>query len=364
MNFLIDQTELNKGLSIIQRAIVARAVMPELKGVLIEAEKGRLKLTTTDSEIISIETYLDCNIIVEGSTLVDAKLFSDIVRRLPSSQISISVNENMMTIQCERSHFELMTMDPIDYPKITRVSDENQITISADVLKNAIRQTSFAVSQDMNRKVLTGVNIEIEPDQVSFVSLDGYRLSVLREQMDTNLTKNAIVPGRALNELSRIIEDKEDVKILITGNNICFRIEGTNFYSQLIEGEYFNYTDIIRKDHASTVTVDKEEFQRSLERAGLLASQDRSNLIKLEIKDGMIKIMSNTELGSVEEEVAAKIEGIDQMIAFNSRYLLEGIRNMDDQELILQLQDDINPMIIEGVGNDDYLYLVLPVRVA
>lgn len=368
MKFTINQQKLNESISIVQRAISARAISKELEGVLIAVEDNKLKLTGTDGEIISIETYKDCNSIENGETLVNAKLFGDIIRKLPNDEISIEVKGDRMFINMTNSNFELLTLNPEDYPSLPSIKADHKISISPDVLSQGIKQTTFAVSLDYNRRALTGVLIEVEKEEIRFVALDGYRLSVFREKLENPVDEKytAIVPGRALNELSRIIkeDDEEDVEISFSRNNIVFKLPETNYYSQLIDGQFFNYRDIIKDNHTTIVRVDRYSFQKSLERAELLAKEEKANLVKLEFSNDEGRILSNTELGSVEESVDAVIDGGDQKIAFNSRYLLEGIKNMDDDEINLYLLDDVNPMIIRGTENDDYLYLVLPVRLA
>lgn len=365
MKFTINQNSLNESISIVQRAISSRAISKELEGVLITLEGNRLKLTGTDAEIISIETYKDCNVYEEGSTLVNARLFGDIIRKLPNDLINIEVKGDRMYIQVPNSHFELLTHNYREYPSLPTLEENNSIILSSETLRKAIRQTTFAVSLDFNRRALTGVLFEVKKDEIRFVALDGYRLAVYREAIHSDEEYTAIVPAKALNELSRILGDRdEEVKIIFSRNNISFNMENTVFYSQLIDGQFFNYEDIIRREHATTSIVNRHAFQSSLERAELLAKEEKANLVKLEYDDRIVKILSNTELGSVEESVSIQTEGIDQLIAFNSRYLLEGIKNMDDVEIKCQLLDEVNPMIIEGVKNDNYLYLVLPVRLA
>lgn len=365
MKFSINQSLLSESISIVQRAISSRALTQELEGVLLTLEDNRLKLTGTDSEIISIETFVDCISREDGKALVNARLFGDIIRKLPNETVHIDVVGERMHIKCMNSNFELLIHNPMDYPNLPKVNDDNSITIDKQILKNAIKQTSFAVSLDYNRRTLTGVLFEVSEESIKFVSLDGYRLSVVTEDINFDMNIQSIVPGKALNELYRILDDEEsDVKISFTRNNIVFELDDTLFYSQVIDGQYFSYRDIIRDNHASTVRINRNSFRQSLERAGLLAKEEKANLIKLEIEDSTCRILSNTELGSVEESIPVEIEGSDQVIAFNSRYLLEGIRNMEDEEIELKLLDDVNPMIIEGVDNPNYLYLVLPVRLA
>lgn len=366
MKLIIDQRLLAEKLSIVQRAVSSRAIIPELEGVYMEAKDGILTLTTTDSEVVSIKTKVDCETQEEGIALVNARILSDIVRRLPSEDITIDVKDQKMLIRCKNSKFDLLIMDHDQFPTLGKLEEENQITIGKSVLKNAIRQTSFAVSQDLNKRSLTGVLFETGTDSINFVSLDGYRLSVLKENLSTSGQFEAIIPGTALNELERILSDdeEENIKIYFSKNNVCFDMYDTIFYSQLIDGKFFNYKDIIRDDHATRINMDKRDFQQALERASLLARAEKANLIKLSFADDNCKIESNTDLGSVEENVPCKISGPDLTIAFNSRYLLEGIKNMNDELIEISLLDEVNPMIIRGLDNDSYLYLVLPVRLA
>lgn len=365
MKFTINQRSLTESISIVQRAIASKAISKELEGVLITLENNKLKLTGTDSEIISIETYQDAKVIEEGSALVNARLFGDIIRKLPSDTIEIELKGDRMFIEVQNSNFELLTHNHREYPSLPVIENEDYITIDTQTLRQAIKQTTFAVSLDYNRRALTGVLFEVKSDEIRFVALDGYRLSVFKEQINSNSEHSAIVPGRALNELSKILgEDDEEIRVSFSRNNIKFELEDTTFYAQLIDGQFFKYEDIIRKEHASTIRLHRQAFQRSLERAELLAKEEKANLIKLEFSEGIVKILSNTELGSVEESVNVEIDGIDQLIAFNSKYLLEGIKNMTDEMIELKLMDDVNPMIIEGTENENYLYLVLPVRLA
>lgn len=365
MKFTINQHSLTESISIVQKAISSKAISKELEGVLITLENNKLKLTGTDAEIISIETYKDCNVIEEGSTLVNARLFGDIIRKLPNDTIEIEVKGDRMYISVQNSNFELLTHNYKDYPSLPNLKDDNSIIVATDTLRQAIKQTTFAVSLDYNRRALTGVLFEVKNNEINFVALDGYRLSVYQELNISENEYTAIVPAKALTELSRIFsEEDENVKVSFSRNNIRFDLKDTTFFAQLIDGQFFKYEDIIRKDHVTTVRVNRHTFQQSLERAELLAKEEKANLVKLDFQNNTVKILSNTELGSVEECVNVEIEGSDQLIAFNSRYLLEGIKNMDDVEIELKLMDDVNPMIITGVDNEKYLYLVLPVRLA
>lgn len=365
MKIQINQRSLSKHINIAQRGISNRTTLQILDGILLEAKDNRLKITSTDLEI-SIETYIDCTVEIEGSVVINSRIFGDIIKKLPATTINIQVNEdNNMNILCEHSEFNIQGNDYKEYPKLPIVVKNESFKIPNDIFKNAIKQTVFATSQDETRPSLTGVLMEIKDEQISFVALDGYRLALKKIKTDKDLDIKMIIPGRALSEINKIIDDNdEDLDITSAPGNIIFEIGDTKMYSRLLEGQFFNYRDIIRKDHKTEVIVNKREFQNSLERASLLAKEQKANLIKLSVLEDKLLIQSNSEIGDVHEEISVSPEGEEVNIAFNSRYLLEGIRNIESEEIKLNLMGSLNPCIITPLEEENYIYLVLPVRLA
>ena len=234
-----------------------------------------------------------------------------------------------------------------------------------DLFKNAIRQTVFATTQDETRPSLTGVLLEIENNVISFVSLDGYRLALRKIPTKSDVSLKIIIPGRSLNELNKILDDREeDINISYAQGQVVFNIGDTIVYTRLLDGQFFNYKDIMRKDHKTNVIVNKREFQNGLERASLLAKEEKANLVRLNVLDEQVIIRSNSEIGDVFEQISSTQNGENLNIAFNSRYILEGIKIMDAEEIQLNFMGSLNPCIITGVDDDSYTYLVLPVRLA
>lgn len=364
MKIIVDQRELSKHINIAQRGISSRTTMQILQGILIETSKNRLKLTGTDLEI-SIETFLDCEIQEEGSIVVNSKIFGDIIKKLPNEKIIIETDKNNINIKCEKSEFNILGNLGEDYPDLPIIVEKDSFNIPMDIFKGIIRQTVFATTQDETRPSLTGVLVELEGPDISFVALDGYRLTLKTIKTKSNIEEKMIIPARALMELNKILDEREDdIRINIAPSHVIFNIGETTMYSRLLEGQFFNYKDIVRKDHESRVIVDKNDFQRSLERASLLAKEEKANLIKLSIENGRIIIKSNTEIGNVHEEIEANQEGQNLNIAFNSKYMLEGIKVMDSEKIQLNFMGSLNPCIIYEVDNHNYTYLVLPVRLA
>ncbi|MBU5428370.1 DNA polymerase III subunit beta [Tissierella pigra] len=364
MKFKINQKDLSKHINIAQKGISSRTTLQILDGILLEAYKGRLRLIGTDLEI-SIETYVNCEIEEEGAIVVNSKIFGDIVKKLPDAPIYIHVDNNNINIKCENSEFNIIGNSSKEYPDLPLILDHTSFELPNDLFKSAIRQTVFATTQDETRPSLTGVLIEIENKLISFVALDGYRLSLRKLPIESDVQLKIIIPGRALNELNKILEDNEEImKIAAAPGHVVFNTGDTIVYSRLLEGQFFNYREIIRKDHKTSVTVNKREFQNSLERASLLAKEEKANLVKLNIVNEQILIKSNSEIGNVNEVINADVNGENINIAFNSRYILEGIKIIDSEEIQLNFMGSLNPCIIKPIQDENYIYLVLPVRLA
>ena len=365
MKFKIDQRGLSKHINIVQKGISSRTTLQILDGILIEAKNNKLKLTATDLEI-SIETYVECEIEKEGSIVVNSRIFGDIIRKLPSAAISINVDDsNNMNIQCENSEFNILGNSHNEYPDLPIILEHDSFELPRDLFKSVIRQTVFATTQDETRPSLTGVLIEIVDRTISFVALDGYRLALRKLPIESDIDIKIIIPGRALNELNKILDDSEEnINISSAPGHVIFNIGDTIVYSRLLEGQFFNYREIIRKDHKTSLILNKKSFQDGLERASLLAKEEKANLIKLSIMEGQILIKSNSEIGNVNEKILSNHEGENINIAFNSRYILEGIKMIDAEEIQLNFMGSLNPCIIKPIQEDNYIYLVLPVRLA
>lgn len=364
MKIIIDQRELAKHINIAQKGISSRSTLQILDGILIETIDNKLKLTATDLEI-SIETFVECDVIEEGSIVVNSRIFGDIIKKLPDDNVHIEVNENNINIKCSNSEFNIIGNEGVDYPNLPIVVEKESFSISKDLFKSAIRQVVFATSTDETRASLTGVLLEIENDKINFVALDGYRLSLKTIKTSTNIEEKIIVPAKTLNELNKILEDREeDISISISSGQVIFNLKDTKVYSKLLEGQFFNYKDIMRQDHKSSTIVNRNDFKNALERASLLAKEEKANLVKLNIENSNIIIKSNSEIGDVNESIRSDQEGEDLNIAFNSRYILEGIKTIQSEEIILNFMGSLNPCIINGVEDNTYTYLVLPVRLA
>lgn len=365
MKISIDQNLLSKSISIVQRSISSRTTLPILTGVLLKAEKNKLILSGTDLEL-GITTSIDCNVETEGSIVVTSRLFGEIIKKLPDTIIKIETeSNNSVKITCDGSNFNILGQNPEEYPEIPSIKNDDSFFIEKELLKNMIKQTIFATSLDETRTILTGALLEIEDNIASIVALDGYRLALKRIKINSDRNVKVVIPRKTLSELSKIIdENDEKINIYITENHIIFKIGKTTMTSRLLEGQFLNYEDIIREDYKTLLTLNTKDFSDSLDRASLLAREGKNNLVKLKILQNSIEITSKSDFGDVLESVDAVVEGDEIEIAFNSKYLLDGIKVIDSSKIEIKLMGSVNPCIIKSKEDPNYTYLVLPVRLS
>ncbi len=366
MKIKINQNELNKSITIVQKAVSSRTPLPILSGILIEAKNNMLILTATDLDL-GIKTYSPCEIEEEGSIVVQAKLIGDFIRKLPSnSYVHIETTENNnMEIKCLNSEINILGNSAAEYPDNTFDNEGNSFKIKSESLKNLIKYTYFAAAQENIKPIFTGCLIEIKNNLCSFVALDGYRMAVKKEPIEFSGEVSAVVPSKTLLEILRIIEEnKENTEIIVSESHISFRLENTIIISNLLDGKFIDYEGIIKDNFVTVVKAEPTDIRDSVERASLLAKDDKNNLIVLDIKDNNMQINSASEYGNVEENVPVEKVGEDLKIGFNSKYLLDFLKVIDNEKIVLNLIGKNNPCFINEEGKQDYIYMVLPVRIS
>ena len=363
MIFTCDKHKLQEGILVTQKAITGKTTMPILEGIYIKAESSGLTLIGSDMDI-SIETKVEADVIKPGKVVIDSKIFGEIIKKLPDSDVTVEVIENeTVQITCEKSVFNVVYMNASEYPELPSIYEEKNIKIEQSILRNMIKSTSFAIAQDETRPILQGILFEIKNKNINLVALDGYRLAIKSEFIENDLEINVVIPGKTLNEVSKILEDNNStVDITFTNNHILFNLDKTRIISRLLEGKFVNYQSLLPEEHKILVTVNKQEFQNGIERASLMAKEGNSSLIKLAMEDEILVITSNSQLGKVREEVSIVLQGEKIEIAFNARYLLDVLKNMEEDEIVLELTSSVNPCVIKDPKSNSYKYLVLPVR--
>ncbi len=366
MKLTCQQQDLTKALNTVQKAVTNRTTIPILKGIYLESEEdGTLKLSASDLDL-SIEKKINVSVTDPGSIVASAKLFTEIIRKLPEGEIEIEVIDQNIFIKSFNSEFTIIGQSSDDFPEINKTQTHDSIMIDKELFKNMIKQTSFSASVDESRGVITGVLVEFSKDFINMVALDGFRMAIRTEKMKNDIEKKIIIPSRILNEIYKIIMDQEEksINILLNEKSITLEIENTIITSRLLEGEFINYKEIIPKNYSCKIKLNKNDLYSSIERASLLAREGKNNLIKIKIEEDKLIITSRSEEGAVHEEVFIEKEGDGLEIGFNSKYILDILRNIDDEEVYFEFISNISPCLVRPLDGFKYEYLILPVRIS
>ncbi len=376
MRFIIQRDRLVQSVQDVMKAVTSRTTIPILTGIKIVASSEGVTLTGSDSDI-SIESFIPKeeagDEIVEvkqtGSIVLQAKFFSEIVRKLPTDIVEISVENQFQTIiRSGKSEFKLNGLDAEEYPHLPQIAEENVFRIPTDLLKAMIRQTVFSVSTAETRPILTGVNWKVENNELTCIATDSHRLALRKAMIETenDAAYNVVIPGKSLNELSKILDDSNDlVDIVITENQVLFKAKHLLFFSRLLEGNYPDTSRLIPTENKTNVTVITKDFLHAIDRASLLAREGKNNVVKFATIDGgVIEVSSNTpEIGNVVEEIAAQeIEGEELKISFSAKYMMDALKALEGTEIKISFTGAMRPFVIRPLADDSILQLILPVR--
>ena len=365
MRFTCSATTLVEALQIVTKALPGRTPNQILEGIMIETDMNEIILTCSD-ERITIITRFEAYVTEPGRGVVPGKLFTEIVRRLTDGDIEIAMNDRFMfTIRGAGNRTNISGQDADLYPALPQLSNEREISLPQDMLKDMIQKTEFAIAVEDMREVLTGCLLEIVNGDVTMVALDGFRMALKRSKCGDVLEKlTAIIPGRAVSDIGKLLSDSEEAfaSLSFGGNKLHIKLDKTEIFVILVEGEYVQYRQILPTRFATRVVVDLEPFRRGIDRAALIAREGNNNLLILRISGGELTIEAHSQIGDVIEKLEAQQEGADLNIAFNVRYLTDVVRIIDAEQIELNLNNAISPCVITPVGDPDYVHLVLPVR--
>lgn len=364
MKIICKKENLIEGITIVQRAVSTRTNYSILEGILLECT-DKFKLTGNNLEI-GIEYIVDADILSKGSIIINAKIFGEIIRKLPDSDILLKLeNDSTLIIECEKSYFKLNGILPNGYPKIPNVEENNKFEITQKTLKEMIRQTIFAVGIDENKPILMGSLIECNKHEISMVAIDGFRIA-LRKNSDKDIKINfsVIVPGKTLNELAKILQSTdEEIQVYLSDSQILFKFNNFKLTSRLLSGEYINYKDILPKDFEISLRIDKKNLLASLERAVLLATDDKKCPVIFEISKDKVIISSKTSAGTIRDEVSIEGNNSNIEIGFNPKYFIEALKAIDDEKIKISFTSEIGPCIITPVEKDSFKYMILPIKI-
>lgn len=365
MKLICNGNDLSDAVGKVYKAVSNKTTTPILEGIKLKAEAGTLTLSATDLEL-AIEKSIVADVKISGETVVPGRFFAEFVKKLTQQQIELSFSDgNRLKIRYGDSEGVLQCMDAAEFPQIKELSEAQKFTIIKKEFRDLINKISFSVSLDDSRPMLKGVLLEIDKLTVTGVALDGYRLAKCVKPIEkTTAMMSAVVPKKCIDEICRLVEDNDDpVEVAIQKNYLCVNLGHTKVTTRLLDGDFVNYKQIIPANFESSVTIPKESFESGLERAILLAKSEKNNLVKFDIKENMMVLSSNSDIGNIEEKISVKLNGMDIVIAFNARYFTELLRYVECDTIMMRFINTTSPCVIEpGSGVEDFMYLVLPVR--
>lgn len=367
MKFTCNQIELNSAIQLVSKAVSTKTTINALTGIFFQAEKEKLRLIGNDLNMM-IEIKINADIKQTGSAIVPARIISELIKKIPAGEIDIESDDNGdVKIHANGIDYKLLSYNANDYPEIKLDSKPLNFQIDKDIFASMIKQTSFAISKEESRPTLTGALLELMPNQFKMVAIDGFRMAIKSITIDNQLEKKVIVPEKSLSELQKIISSfptDEKLNIAIHDKHIVFHLENIIFASRLIAGEFVNYEQILPKEFKTNFKTSANDFYQALDRSSLLARENKNVVVKLEITDDQMKIISNSEAGTSNENVNITLDGADQEIGFNPNFLLDVLRVMHTEEINIQMINAVSPCIIKSTEDKQYTYLVLPCRIA
>lgn len=365
MKIIFNKTELSHAVSNVQRAVSTKNSIPALEGILIKAYGDTVTLCGYDLEI-GIRTTIGASIIEEGEIVLSAKLFSEIVKRMPDELITMETDEKLITyIHSGVADYQIIGISSYEYPELPSFEEMQNISIDAEMLKNMIKQTSYAISDNQAKPIYTGSLFDINDGYFNIVSVDGFRLAIRKENIDVTDSFQFVVPGKTLNEVLKInCEENSIIQIVVGKKHVVFRIENFSIVSRLIEGKFIDYEGTIPTGATTSLIVNTREIASSVERMSLLTNEKMQSPIRFIVADEGIKLHCTTAVGKASDYVNVPFQGNDIEIGFNNRYLLDAIRNADTDELKFEFNGPLKPLKILPPKGDSFIFLVVPMRLS
>lgn len=366
MKISCSKTALMNGINIVSKAVSTKSTMPNLQCILIESSLKEIHLIANDIEL-GIETIIEGTIMEAGRIALDAKLLSDIVRKLPDSEILIETNDNYQAnIRCERSKFNIPGTSGEDFNYLPEVAKDHYISLSQFTLKEVVRQTIFSISDQENNKIMTGELFEVNGDMLKVVSLDGHRISIRKVQLKESFDgMKVIIPGKTLNEVSKILtgDAEDEIRLYVTDKHILFEFGNTKVVSRLLEGEFYKIDQMLSNEYETKFSINKKEFLDCIDRASLFIKESDKKPIIMNIESSSIFMKIDSSFGSMNEEIEIRKEGKDLRIGFNPKFLMDALRVIDDDTVDIYMINAKSPCFIRNEDNT-YIYLILPVSIA
>lgn len=363
MKIFMNTNDLNAGLSIVSRAIGSRTTLPILEGVMAEADETGLLLRCTDLSM-QIETRIPATVEEPGVIVLPGRIFFEMTKRLPGTDVDIRTENGAAYIESGRVKTTLQVMKAAEFPSMQEMVNARKVTLKQGLLRSMIKQTIFAIGSDDTKPVFSGVLMELKGDKIATVAMDGYRMAIREESLESEHEDISLVaPGKALGDIGSLLSaGSEECEVTFNKTHLKVDLGHTAIITRLVDLEYMKFDHIIPKTHETRVRVNRAELVSAIERASLMARESNSNIVKLSFLDNKLSIYGNSEVGRTFEEIEVEIMGKGIDIAFNARYLSDVFKALDDEEVYMDFIHNLSPAVIRPIGGDSYTYLVLPVR--
>lgn len=365
MIFSCNTNSLNKALQTVQKAIISRPSTPIFSGIHLLTNENRLEVQAMDLNM-AISCTIDAEITEQGEIVVSAKHFSELIRKLPEETLTITRENNTIKVTSGKSEFQLLLMNEEDYPKFPVFDGNQSITIEDEKIKELIKKTIFSCSTDEARPLFTGILVEVKDDKITFVGTNTHRLAIKSMAQPTAEPMTMIIPSKVLSEISRNLtgEVPQQVQISLLNNQIMVVIDNVVIISRLIEGKFPDYNRVIPPKFAITAKVNVKELAGAVERVALFSTDGDYSIIKMNVDANEITVTSSSpDVGTGREVISCTAEGDKLNVAFNSKYILDILKNLESEEAILSMNTSLSPVCITSEQEQDYIYIVTPVRV-
>lgn len=363
MKFTSTKTDLNKAISNVSRAVATKASVPSLEGVLLKAEKDQIKITGYDLEL-GIRTEVTASVNEEGSIVVPAKLFGDIIKKLPDEMVTIETDErNVVTIISGESDFQIMGLSAEEYPDLPQFEETDKFVINGGQLKDMVQETIYATSTNYNKPIYTGSLFEIKNSNLTIVAIDGYRMAITKKSIDSNSENSFVIPRKMQSEVLKLITDNEkDIELLIGQRHVSFKVNNYYVISRLLEGQFIDYNSTIPSGKNTVIKINRKDFINSVDRTLIIGNDKIPSPVRLTVKGTTLKLKCQGSGGKVKDKLEVETSGEDVEIGFNNQYLLDALKARKEEEIELIINGSLSPMILKPIEGDEFTSIVVPMR--
>ncbi len=364
MKFSVDRTKLLEAVNHLSRVVSSKTSLPVLEGILLCCEQGKLTLISYNLEM-GIKKEIYANTEKAGSIVINAKILAEILRKMDGMSVEIEADDRLMChIKSGSANFDIMGMSATDFPEMPTVTNNDGFVLSGEILKNMVRRTIFAVAQNEGtRPVLTGIKVTIENGNLQFVAIDGFRLAIRNEKLNIDKNIQFIVTGKAINEVVKLIEDEnDDINVFVNGNLICFETNGYSFISRLLEGNFVEYSKLISENYQQRIFVKTSDLINTIDRISPIINDAFSTPVRCVITEENILFSCSSSIGRATENFPISLEGEELEIGLNSRYLLEALKAAESEKVKIEFNGDMSGVLVKPVENNEFLYLIMPMR--